>query len=79
MKRIVLLTLSIFLAMCLAVQAGEIDRIKAKGHIVVSLNKGYPPFCMEVNNELTGLDVDLAKLSRSSLSCPRSTRIRSLN
>jgi polar amino acid transport system substrate-binding protein len=62
MKRIVLLTLSIFLAMCLVVQAGEIERIKTKGHIVVSLNKGYPPFCMEVHNELTGLDVDLAKL-----------------
>ena len=42
--------------------AGEIERIQAKGEMVVSLNKGYPPFAMEVDGQLRGLDVDLARL-----------------
>jgi polar amino acid transport system substrate-binding protein len=53
--------------LCLAawlpfVQAGEIERIQAKGELVVSLNKGYPPFAMEIDGRLAGLDVDLAWL-----------------
>jgi polar amino acid transport system substrate-binding protein len=44
------------------VQAGEIERIQAKGELVVSLNKGYPPFSMVIDNKLQGLDVDLAAL-----------------
>lgn len=44
------------------VQAGEIERIQAKGELVVSLNKGYPPFSMVLDNKLYGLDVDLAAL-----------------
>lgn len=42
--------------------AGEINRIQAKGELVVSLNKGYPPFAMMVDGQLRGLDVDLAQL-----------------
>ncbi len=44
------------------VRAGEIERIRAKGELVVSLNKGYPPFAMEINGQTAGLDVDLAHL-----------------
>jgi polar amino acid transport system substrate-binding protein len=43
-------------------QAGEIERIQAKGELVVSLNKGYPPFSMVLDNKLRGIDVDLATL-----------------
>ncbi len=42
--------------------AGEIDQIQAKGEIVVSLNKEYPPFSMGEKGKHTGLDVDLARL-----------------
>jgi len=42
--------------------AGEIERIQAKGEIMVSLNRGYPPFAMENGGKLFGLDVDLAIL-----------------
>jgi polar amino acid transport system substrate-binding protein len=41
---------------------GEIERIQAKGEITVSLNRGYPPFAMEKDGKIIGLDVDLAKL-----------------
>ncbi len=44
------------------VQAGEIERIQAKGELVVSLNKGYPPFSMLIDGQPAGLDVDLARL-----------------
>ena len=44
------------------VQAGEIDKIQARGELVVSINKGYPPFAMQVDGQLAGLDVDLARL-----------------
>ncbi len=47
--------------------AGEIERIQAKGELVVSLNKGYPPFSMVIDNQLQGLDVDLAALVAESL------------
>src|SRR5512143_1103265 len=43
------------------------QRILEKGEITVSLNRGSPPFCMEVKGELTGLDVDLARLMADSL------------
>jgi len=42
--------------------AGEIERIQAKGELVVSLNKGYPPFSMLIQGQPAGLDVDLARL-----------------
>lgn len=42
--------------------AGEIERIQARGELVVSLNKGYPPFAMLDGDQLRGLDVDLARL-----------------
>ena len=42
--------------------AGEIERIQAKGQLVVSLNKGYPPFAMQTDGQLSGLDIDLANL-----------------
>ncbi len=43
-------------------QAAEMARIRHKGELVVSLNRGYPPFSMEIGGRLTGLDVDLARL-----------------
>lgn len=46
----------------LFVHAGEIERIQAKGELVVSLNRGYPPFSMIVDKRLRGLDVDIAAL-----------------
>ena len=42
--------------------AGVIERIQAKGEITVSLNRGYPPFAMEKDGKIFGLDVDLAHL-----------------
>ena len=43
-------------------QAAEMARIHHKGEMVVSLNRGYPPFSMKIDGKLTGLDVDLARL-----------------
>ena len=34
----------------------------AKGELVVSLNRDYPPFAMVIDGQFAGLDVDLAKL-----------------
>lgn len=51
----------IFFSVC-SLQAGEIERIQAKGELVVSLNQGYPPFSMEQDSKPIGLDVDLARL-----------------
>jgi polar amino acid transport system substrate-binding protein len=42
--------------------AGEIEQIQAKGEVVVSLNKEYPPFAMVIDGQPVGLDVDLARL-----------------
>jgi len=42
--------------------AGQLEQIQAKGELVVSLNRDYPPFAMTIDGHLTGLDVDLAKL-----------------
>ncbi len=57
----------LIVGLCLAVglplvNAGEIERIQAKGELVVSLNKGYPPFSMLIDGPPAGLDVDLARL-----------------
>lgn len=41
---------------------GELERIREKGVITVSLNREYPPFSMEKEGKPTGLDVDLAYL-----------------
>lgn len=62
MKKVLIFLLGFLLLSTSGLQAGEIERIKAKGELVVSLNKGYPPFSMVMNNEIIGLDVDLARL-----------------
>ncbi len=62
MKRMIGCILGCWILFHPNVQAGEIERIQAKGEISVSLNRGTPPFCMEVKGELTGVDVDLARL-----------------
>ena len=62
MKRILLFILTILGLTLTQVNAGEIERITDKGEIVVSLNKGYPPFSIVDKDKLNGLDVDLAKL-----------------
>ena len=62
MKKTLMLVIGFLMLLCPCLQAGEIERIKEKGEIIVSLNKGYVPFCIDAKGELTGLDVDLAKL-----------------
>lgn len=62
MGRILCLLAGLVMIFSSSLNAGEIERIREKGEIAVSLNKGYPPFCMEVKGELTGIDVDLALL-----------------
>ena len=53
----------VLLLLCVPIcWAGEIERIQEKGEIVVSLNRGYPPFSMEKDGRIFGLDVDLAYL-----------------
>lgn len=62
MKR---LMFSLMIAMLMAPVpggAGEIQRIREKGVITVSLNRDYPPFSMEREGTVIGLDVDLAHL-----------------
>jgi len=66
-KTISILVVGFLMVFCSSLQAGEIERIKQKGEIIVSLNTGYPPFSMEVKGERIGLDVDLAKLLAQSL------------
>lgn len=67
MKRILILVVGFLMVFCFSAQAGEIERIKEKGEIIVSLNSGYVPFSMEVKGERTGLEVDLAKLLAQAL------------
>ncbi|BBO67531.1 amino acid ABC transporter substrate-binding protein [Desulfosarcina alkanivorans] len=43
-------------------QAGELQRIRERGVINVSLNREYPPFSMVKDGRIVGLDVDLAYL-----------------
>lgn len=62
MKRILPIVLAIFGLALHYAEAGEIERIKEKGEIVVSINKGYPPFAIVDKDEIHGLDVDLANL-----------------
>ena len=62
MKRHCVYIISMLLLLLPHCRAGEIERIQAKGEIVVSLNRGYPPFSMEKNGRIFGLDVDLAYL-----------------
>ena len=62
MKRILLFILAVLGLTLTQVNAGEIERITDKGEIVVSLNKGYPPFSIVDKDKINGLDVDLAKL-----------------
>lgn len=45
-----------------AAQAGELERIRSQGEIVVSLNRGTPPFCQDAGGQPAGIDVDLARL-----------------
>ncbi|MDM8552197.1 transporter substrate-binding domain-containing protein [Desulfobacterales bacterium HSG2] len=61
MKKISLVV-AILLSVALPLQAGEIERIKEKGEIVVSLNKGYPPFSITEGKEIIGLDADMGRL-----------------
>ena len=67
MKRILILVVGFLMVFCFSLQAGEIERIKEKGEIIVSLNSGYVPFSMEVKGERIGLEVDLARLLAHAL------------
>jgi polar amino acid transport system substrate-binding protein len=61
MRQVIMVSLA-FIIWIPYLNAGEIERIQAKGEIVVSLNKGYPPFSMMIDNQIRGLDVDIATL-----------------
>ena len=60
MKKFCVLVMSLLILITTPCLAGEIERIQQKGEIVVSLNRGYPPFSMEQDGKVFGLDVDLA-------------------
>jgi len=62
MKKIYVLLISVLLFIVPHSWGGEIERIQEKGEITVSLNRGYPPFSMEKDGKIVGLDVDLADL-----------------
>ena len=62
MKKIIVLALALLLLLTPQCWSGEIERIQKKGEITVSLNRGYPPFSMERDGKLFGLDIDLAIL-----------------
>jgi polar amino acid transport system substrate-binding protein len=62
MKKIFVFLLALLLLRVPICWSGEIERIQAKGEITVSLNRGYPPFSMEKDGRIFGLDVDLAYL-----------------
>ena len=62
MKKILVFALALLLLIVPHCWSGEIERIRAKGEIAVSLNRGYPPFSMEKEGRIFGLDVDLAHL-----------------
>ena len=49
MKKISVLIGVFLLLFSTGTLAGEIERIQAKGEIVVSLNRGYPPFSMIID------------------------------
>ena len=56
MNRCIVFLLGFLLMIPLLGQAGEIERLQKKGFITVSLNREYPPFSMERDGELFGLD-----------------------
>ena len=62
MKKYFVFILTLLLLLASNCWSGEIERIQEKGEIVVSLNRGYPPFSMEKDDKVFGLDVDLANL-----------------
>ena len=62
MKKIIVFALALLLLLAPQCWSGEIERIQKKGEITVSLNRGYPPFSMERDGKLFGLDIDLAIL-----------------
>jgi len=62
MKKIFIFVIFLLILNTSSAWAGEIERIQAKGEITVSLNRGYPPFAMEKDGKIFGLDVDLANL-----------------
>lgn len=55
-------TLAVAAALITPLRAGEMERIMEKGELVVSLNTGYPPFCIVEGDTVSGLDADLARL-----------------
>jgi len=62
MKKICFFVLILLILITPPCWAGEIESIQGRGKITVSLNRGYPPFAMEKDGNLFGLDVDLAHL-----------------
>lgn len=62
MKKWFVLFILCFVVWSSFVHAGELERIQKKGVITVSLNREYPPFAMQTDGKLFGLDVDLAHL-----------------
>jgi len=62
MKRLIVFLVITTILLPAFIQAGEIQRIQQRGVITVSLNREYPPFCMEKDGTLSGLDVDLANM-----------------
>jgi polar amino acid transport system substrate-binding protein len=62
MQRMMGWFLAILLLAAPSAPADELQRIRGKGELVVSLNRNTPPFCMEAKGQLVGIDVDLARL-----------------
>lgn len=68
MKKVfAMLVLMAFLLFPPMLQAGELQQIQGRGVITVSLNRDYPPFSMEKEGTVFGLDVDLAHLMAEML------------
>lgn len=61
-SKIVFLVLAAMVLGGSLVRAGELERIREAGMVTVSLNRDYPPFSMEKDGTVFGLDVDLAYL-----------------
>ncbi len=62
MKRYLLISMMVMVMVTVHSQAGELQRIRERGTITISLNRDYPPFSMQKGETLLGLDVDLALL-----------------
>ena len=62
MKKTCVFVIALMLLIAPCSWGGEIERIQAQGEVTVSLNRGYPPFAMEKDGNIFGLDVDLANL-----------------